>query len=159
MKDKPKISVIVPYYKKKQYIIKTLKSVFKQSFKSFEIILVYDDQDLSDLSFIKKKFKNKNLKIIVNKTNLGAGYSRNVGIKHAIGEYISFLDADDYWYKNKLFYQLNFMQQNFYEISHTDYTIIEKKKKYRRIAKELRFKEILKSCDIGLSTVMLKKNF
>jgi len=158
MKKKPKISVIIPYYKKRNYIKKTLTSVFNQSFKNFEILLIYDDQDLSDLHFIKKNFKSVKLRIIINKLNIGAGYSRNVAIKASLGKYIAFLDADDYWHKDKLFLQLNFMEKNFYEISHTDYTIVANSKRQKRIAKKLSFNEIIKSCDIGLSTVMLKKN-
>ena len=158
MKKRPKISVIIPYYKKRNYIKKTLTSVFNQSFKNFEILLIYDDQDLSDLHFIKKNFKSVKLRIIINKSNIGAGYSRNVAIKHSLGKYIAFLDADDYWHKDKLFLQLNFMEKNFCEISHTDYTIVTNSKRQKRIAKKLSFDEIIKSCDIGLSTVMLKKN-
>ena len=158
MKKRPKISVIIPYYKKINYIKKTLTSVFNQSFKNFEILLIYDDQDLSDLHFIKKNFKSVKLRIIINKSNIGAGYSRNVAIKHSLGKYIAFLDADDYWHKDKLFLQLNFMEKNFCEISHTDYTIVTNSKRQKRIAKKLSFDEIIKSCDIGLSTVMLKKN-
>ena len=158
MKKKPKISVIIPYYKKRNYIKKTLTSVFNQSFKNFEILLIYDDQDLSDLHFIKKNFKSVKLRIIINKSNIGAGYSRNVAIKDSLGKYIAFLDADDYWHKDKLSLQLNFMEKNFCEISHTDYTIVTNSKRQKRIAKKLSFNEIIKSCDIGLSTVMLKKN-
>ena len=158
MKKKPKISVIIPYYKKRNYIKKTLTSVFKQSFKNFEILLIYDDQDLSDLYYIKKNFKSFKLRIIINKSNIGAGYSRNVAIKHSLANYIAFLDADDYWHKDKLSLQLKFMEKNLCEISHTDYTIVGNKKNQRRIAKKLSFNEIMKSCDIGLSTVMLKKS-
>ena len=158
MKKKPKISVIIPYYKKRNYIKKTLKSVLNQSFKNFEILLIYDDQDLSDLYFIKENFKSIKLRIIINKSNMGVGHSRNVAIKHSLGKYIAFLDADDYWHKDKLSLQLNFMEKNFFEISHTDYTIIGNTKKQKRIAKKLSFNEIKKSCDIGLSTVMLRKN-
>ena len=158
MKKRPKISVIIPYYKKRNYIKKTLTSVLNQSFKNFEILLIYDDQDLSDLYFIKKNFKSVKLRIIINRSNIGAGYSRNVAIKHSLGKYIAFLDADDYWHKDKLFLQLNFMEKNFCEISHTDYTIVANSKRQKRVAKKLSFNEIIKSCDIGLSTVMLKKN-
>lgn len=157
MKKKSKISVIMPYYKKRDYIKQTIKSVLNQTYQNFEIILVYDDQDLSDLHYIKKNFKTKKLKIIVNKKNLGAGYSRNVAIKHSSGEYISFLDSDDYWKKKKLFYQLNFMKKNSYQITHTDYTVLSKNKTQKRIAKEISFTELMRSCDIGLSTVMIKK--
>ena len=57
------ISIIIPYFKKKQYIIKTIKSVLKQKYKNIEIIFIYDDIDKEDLYFLKKLLKsNKKIK-------------------------------------------------------------------------------------------------
>ena len=97
------VSVIIPYYRKKQYISRALKSVTNQTYKKLEIIIIYDDSNKSDLKFIKYiSSKDKRIKIYVNKKNLGAGLSRNVGIKKSRGKYIAFLDADDLWLKIKL---------------------------------------------------------
>ena len=66
-----KVSVIIPYYKKKKFIVKTLNSIFNQTYKNFDIILIYDSLNLDDFYFIKKKFKKKKkLKILLNKKNL-----------------------------------------------------------------------------------------
>ena len=51
------ISIIIPYFKKKQYIIKTIQSVLKQRYQNIEIIFIYDDIDRDDLNFLKKLFK------------------------------------------------------------------------------------------------------
>ena len=62
------ISVIVPYYKKKYFIKKTLNSILNQSHKNFEILIIYDDSDLIDLDFIKKiSARDKRIKIFINK--------------------------------------------------------------------------------------------
>jgi teichuronic acid biosynthesis glycosyltransferase TuaG len=154
------ISIIIPYYKKRYYIRQTLQSILKQNYKNFEILLIYDDEDQTDLVLLKKLSKNdKRIKLIVNKKNIGAGMSRNKAIKLSKGNYIAFIDADDIWHRNKLQQQISFMKKNQINLCHTSYYIVNRnnKKIGLREAKELKFKSLLKSCDIGLSTVMVKK--
>ena len=154
------ISVIIPYYKKKEYIISSINSVLNQTYKNLEIIIIYDDLDKKDLNLLKKiKKKDKRIKIYINKKNLGAGRSRNKGIKLSKGIFVAFLDSDDLWKKNKLKKQIFFMKKNGINASHTSYTIINSKNKIigSRNAKDMSYKLLLKSCDIGLSTVVLKK--
>lgn len=156
-----KVSVIIPYYKKLTFIKKTLNSVLQQSYQNFEILLIYDDDDKNDLQKIKKEIvKSKKIKIYVNKKNVGAGKSRNKGIRYSSGYYISFLDADDVWKKNKLSSQIRFMEKNNIDFTHTNYFIINKHNKILgriKTRKLLNYKNLLNSCDIGLSTVILKK--
>ena len=102
------VSVIIPYYKKLNFIKKTLRSIKNQTYKNLEIIIIYDDQDLFDLKYIKKLIKTDcRIKLVVNKNPLGAGLSRNLGIKIAKGSFVAFIDADDLWKKNKIQLQLD----------------------------------------------------
>ena len=55
----PKVSIIIPYYKKRAFLKKTLQSVMSQSYKNYEIIIIYDDHDLNDLNFIKEILRKK----------------------------------------------------------------------------------------------------
>jgi teichuronic acid biosynthesis glycosyltransferase TuaG len=155
------VSVILPYFKKKEFIEDSINSVLKQTYKNLEIIIIYDDTDHQDLSIIKKlKSYDRRINYILNVSNVGAGESRNIGIRHAKGKYISFLDADDIWNKNKIKTQIKFMKKNDLKITHTTYEIIDKDKKITGLRRARNFNnvdELLKSCDIGLSTVMLKK--
>ena len=155
----PLISIIIPYYKKKKFFKNTIKSVLEQTHKNFEIILIYDDIDKTELPFVKLTLgKIKNVKIIINKKNLGAGYSRNIGIKKSKSRLISFLDSDDTWHKDKLKKQIEFMKMKKVDFSYTDYSIIdinEKKIKTIRAPKIITHRNLLFSCDIGLSTVMI----
>ena len=156
------VSVIMPYYKKRPYFKKSLDSVLLQKYQNIEIIIIYDDEDLKELNYIKKIIgKNKKIKLLLNKKNYGVSYSRNLGIKHAKGEYIAFLDCDDYWHKSKLITQLNFMKKNQCDFSFTSYLIVDEYNNLIgrwRAKKEIQYKDLKFTCDIGLSTVILKKN-
>ena len=157
-----KVSIIIPYYQKKIFFLKTLKSALNQTYKNFEIIIVYDDPSRTDLEYIKRISKfNKKITLLINNKNLGAGYSRNKGIKYSKGKFIAFLDADDLWDKKKLSIQINFMRNKKINFSHTSYKIVDEKNNLlgRQIVKKYTsYSDLLKSCDIGLSTVVVKKD-
>ncbi len=154
------VSIIIPYFKKKKFIKQTIDSVVSQTYKKYEVILVYDDIDFSDLSYIKKIIKNvKKKKIVINNKNSGAGISRNIGINNSKGKFIAFLDADDVWSKNKLNEQINFMKNQNVDFSFTSYSIINDKNHVNRNVvadKNMTYEKLIKSCDIGLSTVIIK---
>lgn len=168
MYHKVSVTVIIPYKDNLKYLFSALNSVFKQTFKGYKILIIYDNENTSDLEkikkFIKEKIYNKNtrIKILVNHINLGAGPSRNKGIKKTKTRYIAFLDSDDLWSKKKLETQIKFMENGGYEISHTSYYVINNKNQItsiRKARKSISFQDLLKSCDIGLSTVMVKTKF
>ena len=155
------VSVIIPYYKKRNFVKGAIISVLNQSYDNLEILLIFDDTNLNDFDFLKEIAKlDKRINLIKNNKRLGAGLSRNVGIEQSNGKYIAFLDADDLWHKNKLFTQIKFMRKKNIEISHTSYEIIDDDLAIRgtRQAKLMNYKKLIKSCDIGLSTVIIKKS-
>lgn len=95
----PEISVIIPTYNSEGYIAQALKSVFNQTYRNFEIILV-DDASSDSTVDIALSFGDQRLKIIKNKRNRGVSHARNCGIKQAQGRWIALLDSDD-WYAPK----------------------------------------------------------
>ncbi len=155
------VTIIIPYFKKKKFINSTIRSVINQTYKNIEIIIIYDDENKSDLLYLKELCKKyPKIRIIINKKNLGAGFSRNKGILAGKGKYIAFLDSDDEWKKNKLEKQLRIMKKKKYLISHTSYEIVDNKNKIlgKRVARTFyNTEDLLMSCDIGLSTVILEK--
>lgn len=91
-----KVSVIVPIYNVEKYLKKCLDSIINQTLKEIEIILV-NDGSTDGSSLILEEYKRKDNRIIlINKINGGQGSARNEGIKIAKGEYIGFVDSDDW---------------------------------------------------------------
>lgn len=109
----PKASVIIPTYNRAQYIINTVKSVINQTYKDFEIIIVDDGSEDNTKEVIENIAKNnQNIIQYIYQNNKGPAAARNTGIINAKGDYIAFLDSDDYWMPNKLEEQFNYFIAN-----------------------------------------------
>ena len=101
--NNPKVSVIVPIYNVEKYLNKCLKTIKSQTFKDFEVLLINDGtKDNSAVTAQKYCDTDKRSKPY-NKENAGLSDSRNYGLKLAKGEYIVFIDADDYIHKDYLY--------------------------------------------------------
>ena len=108
MTDQTKLSVIIPVYNVEQYLPKCLASVVQQTLKDIEIICVNDGSTDNCLKILEE-FKSKDNRIkIINKENAGLGNARNTGLEEAKGEYISFIDSDDY------------IDENFFELLYNE---------------------------------------
>ncbi len=97
----PKFSIIVPVYNVEKYIAKCLDSIKEQTFNDYEVIVVNDGTKDNSMDIVKRyDFK------IVNQKNQGLSSARNTGVKHATGEYLIFIDSDDY-IENDLLKKIN----------------------------------------------------
>ncbi len=97
-----KVSVILPIYNQQKYLSKALDSLEKQTLKDAEFICINDGSTDCSLDILKEHASRDNRIKIINQKNQGTGKSRNNGLKIAQGEYIAFLDPDDYLEKNAL---------------------------------------------------------
>lgn len=155
------ISIIIPFFNEEKYFTECINSVLKQTYLNYEIIIVDDGSK----KIFKRKLENlqsknpKKIKVFFKK-NEGVSSARNYGIEKSKGEYIAFLDADDTWLPHKLEYQLNLLKKYNLNFIHNSYLIVDENESFRgkNIARKLTYKDLLNSCDIGLSTVMLKSN-
>jgi len=96
----PKISIIIPVYNAEKYLSATLDSVINQTFHDIEMVCINDGSTDESLQILRDyQRRDKRVKIVTQK-NSGGSAARNAGIKHATGEYIMFLDADDMYAKN-----------------------------------------------------------
>ena len=92
----PKISLIIPVYNVEKYIHKTLDSVLAQTFTDYEVIMINDGSTDGSLAVLKEyASKYENFKLI-DQNNCGLSRARNVGVNAAVGDYIAFLDSDDF---------------------------------------------------------------
>jgi glycosyltransferase involved in cell wall biosynthesis len=97
-----KVSVIVPVYNVEKYIRKCIDSILSNTFKDFELILVDDCSQDNSLDICDEFSKRDNrVKIIRNKKNTGVSLSRRIGLEASIGEYIQYIDSDD-WIENDM---------------------------------------------------------
>lgn len=103
----PKVSVIIPIFNGEKFISEAIESVFNQTFKDYEIIVV-NDGSTDNTNEIIKKYDSK-LRYFQHENNKGPNAARNTGIMNSSGPYIAFLDSDDVWLENKLERQMELM--------------------------------------------------
>lgn len=123
------ISIIVPIYNVENYLDKCIKSIISQTYNNLEIILV-DDGSLDNCAEICDDYAEKDSRIVViHKENGGLSSARNAGLKIAKGNYISFVDSDDYIYKEMIEHMLFVAVENAADIVICDYkTVYEDEK-------------------------------
>lgn len=125
------ISVIVPVYNTEKYLKRCIESLIQQTYINIEIILVNDgstDNSFEICKDFKKKYKNITL---INKKNGGLSSARNAGITAANGDYIAFLDSDDWVVRDCYEYMLNLAIMNNAEIA--DVRVLQVKSKYDKV--------------------------
>lgn len=105
--EKPLVSVIIPAYEASAYICDALNSVFSQSYRNFEVILVNDGSpDTQQLERVLHPYIDRI--VYLKQPNGGPSAARNAAIRRAQGEYLAFLDSDDAWYPDYLASQIEF---------------------------------------------------
>lgn len=106
-------SVIIPLYNKKQFVSRSIESVLNQSFIDFEIIVVDDGSIDGGGEFVAAQYGPKIR--LIRQANQGVSAARNTGIQHANFDYLAFLDADDVWHPDFLFW-MHFVLEKFPEV-------------------------------------------
>lgn len=152
-----KFSIIIAVYNGASTIKDSIDSIFKQDYRSFELIII-DDASTDGTSQILEEYKdNPRVKIIRNSYNLERSASRNIGINVASGEYVTFLDADDYYLSGRLG-RLSSKVQGFDFIYHSYFLLSKRGMRLYKTGK-LNLNKLLRRNRIGLQSVALKREF
>ena len=126
----PKVSVIVPVYNTEEYLCKCLDSIIEQTLKEIEIICIDDGSNDNSLDILKNYAKKDKRITVISQKNLHAGVARNAGITVAKGEYLSFLDSDDWFeldFLNDVYNVINKEKSDFIAFLYYNFDIYNKK--------------------------------
>lgn len=155
------ISIITPVYNTEKYIRECIESVLSQSYKNWELILVDDCSTDSSVAIINEYMYDNRIKLQKNTINSGPAKSRNIALDICNGDYITFLDSDDFWSVDKLERQVKFMQDNNVDMTHGHYffcNITGKPIKHVMTDKVISYQKLLEGNQFKIMTVMLSRN-
>ena len=136
--ENPLFSIIVPIYKVERYLKQCIESVLAQDYQNYELILVDDGSPDNSLDICAEYAKQYSNIVFIHKINGGLSDARNAGIKIARGEYLMFLDSDDYWEGTNILSDLAQISEENQDLIIYDLTFRYKdnKKEYYPISKE-----------------------
>ena len=157
------VSVVIPFHNRLHLLHSSIKSVRRQSYQNWELILVNDGStdDISEIACYESS--DSRIKMIsINKS--GAAYARNVGIDTAKGKFIAFLDSDDVWDPLKLEKQINFMLEKNFCASHTNFIRTDVSGASRQKVELLKmngdiFWRCLFACSIATPCVVVERDY
>ena len=157
------VDVILPNYNKGKYLEEAINSVLNQTYKSWKLYII-DDHSNDNSNEVLEKFKKfDNIFILKLEKNKGPSFCRNLGIRVSSSKFIAFLDSDDYWHKDKLYQQIEFMEKGNYKFSFTDYSSfyqIENKKKFIKetnLPNEFDLNQFSLNSSINTSTMIISR--
>jgi len=164
--NQPFFSVIIPTYNSSEYVGKTLSTVLEQTYNNYEVIVSDDgstDNTVETTRAVFDRYGHRENKILIN-SHEGAAAARNRGIEAANGDWISFLDSDDLWFKKKLSMVADYILQN--EVDVICHSSIEKSSEKEILVKRYDFHNykvspflsLYRSNSLGTSAVTVKKN-
>ncbi len=155
-----KVSVVVPFYNQIDWTKEAIQSVLMQTFQDFEIIVIDDGSERE----YKKEIEGLDSRITyLRQKNRGASAARNVGIRWSSGEFIAFLDSDDYYLPEKLETQISVMEKHpGVVLSHTSYNQVNHQRKFLQTIHSGLFTGnvypgIFALCPIATPTVMVRR--
>jgi len=166
MNNQPLVSIIMNCYNGEKYLAESLKSVLKQTYENWELIF-WDNLSTDNSKKIFEKYKDKRFKYFLAENHTLLYHARNLAIQKTSGDFIAFLDTDDFWLEDKLRKQIKLFKNKNVGLVYGNYWRYNKsnffKKKRLAISKRLPSgmitDKLLSEYFIGIGTVVIRKNF
>lgn len=159
--EKPLVSVVMPVYNGEKYIQKAVESVLNQDV-SLELIIIDDGSTDRTEEILAKYRSHEKLRYLKNKKNIGVSGSRNRGVREAAGTYVAFLDADDWWEKDKLKQQLALLKKTGCVLCSTGRELMHpdgaSTGRNIPVKEKITYRELLKHNCINCSSVLVRRD-
>jgi teichuronic acid biosynthesis glycosyltransferase TuaG len=158
----PVVSIIVPCYNSGRFIRATLEAVRAQTFADWECIVI-DDASSDDSAAIVAAMAAEDPRIVPIRLekNLGAAGARNAGLEQVRGDYIAFLDSDDYWKPEKLALQVAYARETGAAMVHSSYRFVDESGMFLpggvRASDQVDLRSYMRNTEIGMSTSLIDR--
>ncbi len=155
------VSIVVPVYNAEKYVERTISSVIGQTWTKWELLLV-DDCSTDGSREILRRYESDKIHCYYCEQNAGPANARNIGVSHAKGRYLAYVDADDLWKPEKLARQMAFMQAGGYAFTFTSYEFADENARPSGVVNHapasVDYRSLLKSSTIAPSTIILDRS-
>ena len=159
----PLVSIIMNCHNGERYLSESIRSIISQIYKNWELVF-FDNNSNDNSSKIIKSFNDTRIKFYYSKKKLKLYNARNQAITKAKGKYITFLDTDDLWNKNKLKKQVAIINRNrFIKVLYSNFYVYDQKKKIKFVKHKSKLPSgnishnLIKNYRVGILTLLLKK--
>ena len=164
MSTRPVVSIIMNCHNGQKFLSDAIQSVINQSFKNWELIF-WDNSSSDNSRNILKSFSDKRIKYFFSNKFCNLYEARNLAVKECKGKYITFLDTDDLWLKDKLDEQINFITKNTnFKIIFSNFYVLDETKNTKKIRHKINLpsgditQNLLNYYSIGILTVFMEKS-
>lgn len=164
MRNEPLVSIIINCHNGEEYLEQTLRSVLNQTYKNWELIF-FDNSSNDESKNIFKSFDDKRLRYFYNKKKINLYHARNKAIQKTKGEFITFIDVDDWWEKNNLKSRKEFFLNRSYSFSYSNCHYYFEKNKKKKIFNKQKlpngyiFESLCKNYLVNLSTIIIRRYY
>ena len=155
------VSIVVPVYNAEKFLERTIESVLAQTYTSWELLLI-DDCSTDTSRDIMKRYENDKIHCFYCEKNSGPANARNIGIDHAKGNYLAYVDSGDMWEPQKLEKQMAFMKAGDYAFTFTSYEFADEDANRSGVVSHaparVDYQSLLKSSTIAPSAIIFDRS-